>query len=682
MKTPLAVLLTLFLSAAQQGCTGETPSAEMASGELTPVGRGRVSAIYDVRSDGQYMYALERGVLHVLDASNPAALREVGAVEFARPRVRAALRPPYLYLSGFNEPLGVIDVSQPAQPRFVADLPELGSVANDGVELVGDVAYVVRRELQPDNTAALYLDVLDVATNPRSPTRQGTVELGARVVGEYGGIAYADGKIFIVIARAVGAAPRSTLLLIDARDPAQPRIERTLTFPEGELYRDVEVRGGLVYALQNESPERAAGLAIFRLPESGELELLGAAITPDLRIPIDLVVHEDVVFATFKLGGLVGTFDVTDPRAPRLTSTYRQRDSWAAGLGLDLVDDRLYVAGDNGASAILDVTDPRVPVLLGRYEFEGGSVSRVQVIGDLAVLLSLSNLHFFDVSDPRAPRRAGFYAGIPSHDPEEFEFAMVASSGRRAFVGFDRRPAQLVDFANPARPTLLATFTPRGLVRAALLDAEHATLGFEGRENSGSGGIEFVDVSDGTKPTSLAVLDLGKPVHGLARSSDRIVAAHPDGGLSVLDATDPSRPSVVGTLTGSAAPVGPTHLALSADGTTAYVARPDGEASDSATLLVVDLREATAPRVLAELRFPVSAGYATPLVVRGSRAMILAGADGGVVTVDVSDPEQPRILEVRPLPVGVFAEDLTADDSHLYVAASEDGVLVFQQLGS
>lgn len=669
MRAALAVLLTVVLSAAQQD----------SARPLTLVGRGRVSAIYDVRADGRYLYALERGVLHVLDPLNPAALREVGSLEFKRPRARMALRPPYLYLSGFNEPLGIIDISQPSQPRFVADLPRLGSVANDGFELAEGIAYLIRRERQPDNVSSLHLDVLDVATNPRQPTRLGSVDLGLFPPSDYGGIAHADGKAFLVATRRPGVPARSSLLVIDPRNPAQPRIERTLFLPEGKLYRDLEVRGNLVYMLQNESRTGGAGLAIYRLPESGELELLGEAITPDLRIPIDLIVRGDVVYATFKSGGLLGTFDVTDPRAPTLTNVYRQTDSWAAGLGMQLAGNRLYVSGDNGPSPILDVSQPRSPVLVGRYEFEGGSVSTVQVEGNLAVLSSLTNVHLFDVSNPRTPRRAGFYAAIPSHNPEEFEFGMVvAAAGRRAIVGFEKRPTQVIDFSSTDHPKLLATFTPRGAVRAALLDAKYAALGYEDRQAGDTGGVEFIDVSDAAKPRSMAFIDLGKPVRTLARTLNRMVAAHPDGGLSILDVTDPNKPVVQGRVDGNTAtPLDSAYVTLSSDGGIAYLARPD--TANRATLLIIDLKEPATPRVLAQLVFPISGSFQTPLAVQGSRVMILAGGNGGVVTVDARNPQRPGIISVRALPVGVYAEGLALDALHLYVAGAEDGVLVFQQ---
>jgi hypothetical protein len=77
---------------------GQIINRKNSASKLTLAGRGRVSAIYDIKAVPPYAYALERGVLRVLDVRDPAAVREVGSLEFERPRTRMLLRYPYLYL--------------------------------------------------------------------------------------------------------------------------------------------------------------------------------------------------------------------------------------------------------------------------------------------------------------------------------------------------------------------------------------------------------------------------------------------------------------------------------------------------------------------------------------------------------------------------------------------------------
>jgi hypothetical protein len=671
MKQGVAAVLTFaVVTAAQQA----------AAPALTPVGRGRISAIYDVKADASYLYALERGIVHVLDARAPAELREVGAVEFNRPRVRMALRHPYLYLTGFNEPLGIVNVADPAHPRWLGDAPELTRTANDGFELAGDYGYLIRNGERSPAGSALSLDVLDLATDPAQPKQIGTMDLGLRVAGEYGGMSYEAGRLFVLVGRTAGTAPRSRLIVIDVRRPAQPRIERTLFLPAEKLYKDVEVRGELVYLLQPEgAPGKPAGLAIYRMRDSGDLELVGEALTNDVAIPIDLIVAGDVVYATFKVGGLLATFDVSQPSAPTISHIYQQRDLWAAGLGMTLVGDRLYVSGDNGPGPIFDVSVPRTPRLLGRYEFEGGSASAVLVERDLAIVTSLSDLILYDVANPAAPRRVGRYKGIPSFDHKDFQFNVVASaSGRRAFVSYETRAAQLVDLSDPAHPRVLSTYKPRGLVHSSVLTPTHAALGYEeSAPGHTRGGIEIVALQDAGHPRMLAVLDLDQPVHNMVLRANRLAATHPNGELTIVDVTDWKHPIVLGRLA-TTAPGPAPQVGLSQDGRTAYLTRADARSPDRGVVTVIDLRDATQPRTLSRLEIPISGGTDMPLAVQGTAILIVAGTTGGIALVDAGQPAQPVLTRIEAL-AGGYAEGLAVNGRNVLIAAAEDGLLVYRR---
>jgi len=671
MKYALSAVLAVTVLMGEQ---------QVAAPGLTQIGRGRISAIYDVKADTRYLYALERGVVRVLDSRDPANLREVGAVEFNRPRSRMALHHPYVYLAGFNEPLGVANVADPIRPVWVGDRSEFPSTANDGLELVGDYLYLIRNGDRTSAGSAVLLDVIDVASNAARPKRLGTIDLGVRVLGEYGGMAYASERLFVLVGRPVGTAATSRLLVIDTRQPALPRIERTFFLPEGKLYWDVDVRGDLVYMLQRESAlGKPSGLAIYRMPRDRDLEFLGEALTTELAIPIDLIVLGDVVYASFKHGGMLGTFDVSNPRAPTLTDIYHPTGLWAAGLGMALIGDRLYVSGDNGPAPIFDVSVRRRPRLLGRYEFEGGSASDVLVEGDLGIVQSFSDLILYDVANPAAPRRVGRFKGIPSFDPKEFQFnVVVAAKGRRAFVTYETRAAQLVDLSDPHQPRVLSSFKPRGLVHASVLTSTHAALGYgEAASRNARGGIEIVGLQDPRRPRTLAALELERPVTALALSGERLAATHPDSELIIVDIQDWGRPRVLGKLA-APAPGAAAHVALSEDGMTAYVTNADAKSPDRGVLAVIDLHDASNPRTIGRLEIPISGSADMPLAVQGNVIVILAGISGGVAVVDVSKPRQPVLAFSQPLPGG-YAERLALKGRDVLIAAGEDGLLIYRR---
>src|SRR5258706_6759338 len=170
----LPVALSLVLAVPVQA---KVTRANTVINSMTLVGHGRVSAIYDVEATPPYLYALERGMVRVLDVRDPKNVREVGSLEIARPRSRMALRGQYVYLTGFNEPLAVVDISKRTRPRLAFEGPASDRTQADALELADSVAYVVRTDLVPGEPPKLVLDVLDLARNPASPERVGTVDL-------------------------------------------------------------------------------------------------------------------------------------------------------------------------------------------------------------------------------------------------------------------------------------------------------------------------------------------------------------------------------------------------------------------------------------------------------------------------------------------------------------------------
>jgi hypothetical protein len=102
--------------------------------------------------------------------------------------------------------------------------------------------------------------------------------------------------------------------------------------------------------------------------------------------------------------------------------------------------------------------------------------------------------------------------------------------------------------------------------------------------------------------------------------------------------------------------------------------------TNAGALAVIDLQNATAPRVMARLAIVTSGEPGVPLAVAGRDVALLAGSSGGIVIVDASEPSRPKISGTFALPRFIYwASDIAADREHLYVGAGEDGLLVFRR---
>lgn len=695
--TPMRLVCLLSVLAA--ACNPESPAAP----PLELAGRARVSAVYDIEVVPPYAYALERGILRVLDIRYPGQVVEVASLELKRPYAESVLRYPYLYLTGFGQTLGVVDIADPIRPRWIGEVPAVSETLNSGTALAGDFLYVLRRKgprseyggylSATDPRAQLVLEILSLA-NPASPTSVARLELGVpalNLAGEH--IVHRDNHVYV---RAAGT-PRNRLFIVNTSTPARPVLERTVLLPEGRRLGDLAVRGDLLFILQYRP---AAGIVVFRLGPGEEPEFLGEAVDPRLLTPVELSLRGDVAFATFKGAVDVATFDVSEPGHPKLIHTYTIDSRWAGGLCMTLVDNRLYVAGDGGPTPIFDVADPRAPRLLGRWEFEGGWVGDVLRTGDLAILPQVGGgVVIYDVGTPGAARRLARSQAAPaSFEAESWQSNVAAgASGSRVLMAYERIPAEVLDITNPTHPRVMAQFVPRGLVQAIALSPSHAILGYRNAsswwEAAAGGGIEIVGLADVRRVGRVSTLDLGQAVTDIALHGGRLLAAHPGAGLSLLDVRDVTRPVVLGRLNGTRSPdersMGRgTRVALDADGDFAYVVSRDIPTMEGAsgnpyfghgTLSVVDLRDTAGMRVVGRIDFERKNIWDISVARHRDDIYIFAG---DILVVDVTEPTAPRIKLRQPFPPTLDwigeSVGLTVDDEYLYVGAAEDGLWIYR----
>lgn len=671
---------------------------------LELVGRARVSAVYDVEVVPPYAYALERGILRVLDIRHPEHVAEVASLELRRPYAETVLRYPYLYLTGFFQTLGVVDIADPIRPRWIGEVPAVSETLNWGTALARDFLYVLRRKgpgseyggyfSATDPRAQLVLEIVSLA-NPASPTSVARLELGVPALnGGAGHIAHSDNHVYV---RASGT-PRNRLFIVNTSTPARPVLERTVLLPEGRRLGDLAVRGDLVFMLQYRP---AAGIVVFRLGPGEEPEFLGEAVDPRLQIPVELSLRGDVAFATFKGAVDVATFDVSDPGHPRLIHTYTiDSNRWAAGLCMTLVDNRLYVAGDGGPTPIFDVADPRAPRLLGRWEFEGGWVGDVLRTGDLAILTQVGGgVVIYDVGTPGAARRLARSQAAPASVGAESWQSNVAAgaSGSRVLIAYETIPAEVLDITDPTHPSVMGHFVPRGLVQAIALSPSHAILGYRNASNwweaAAGGGIEIVGLADVSRVDRVSTLDLGQAVTDVALHGGRLLAAHPGAGVTMIDVRDATRPSVLGRLQGTRSPdersMGRgTRVVLDADGDFAYVVSRDIPTMEGApgnayfghgTLSVVDLRDTAGMRVVGRIDFERKNIWDISVTRHRDDVYIFAG---DILVVDVTEPTAPRVKLRQPFPPTMDwigeSVGLTVDDEYLYLGAAEDGLWIYR----
>ncbi|WOE72645.1 DUF5011 domain-containing protein [Hydrogenimonas thermophila] len=149
-----------------------------------------------------------------------------------------------------------------------------------------------------------------------------------------------------------------------------------------------------------------------------------------------------------------------------------------------------------------------------------------------------------------------------------------------------------------------------------------------------NGGLQIVDVSDPTNPIIIGNVDTPSYASGVALSSDGTKAYIADGlsGLQIVDVSDSANSTIIGNidLAGYASAV-----ALSYDGTKAYVANVING------LQIVDVSDPANPIIIGN----IDTEHALEIALSSDDTKAyVADGNGGLQIVDVSDPTNPTII--------------------------------------
>ncbi|MBF8290221.1 MAG: Beta helix protein [Chloroflexi bacterium] len=575
-----------------------------------------------------------------------------------------------VFVGASSRVLGV-DLSDPRLPREVASSPLLPGTV-EGVALLGDTLVVA----VGDGGLAM----LDAA----GLTLRASLSLPG-----YAEAVAVDGTTAFV------ADGPGGLRVVDLRDAAAP-VELAVLF---ELRRivDVAVQGGVAYLATADE-----GLLIVDVRDPRHPSELGRLFTGGYAFGV-AVLGEHVLVAD-GWGGL-RIVDVGDPRVPRLVTTV-PTDAWVMGVAAD--GDRAYLAAGGAGLQVIDLADPGNPVVVGHLPVAGGHAIATGADGPLAALVDTSvGIRIIGVRDG-PPAELSTYAPLASADG-------LTLAGTRAFVAAKGQGLRVVDVSDPARPTDLPGISTEDPVRSAAVVGSNlfvttdavayrnlfaATVSprgppapgpfFAGRSGPtyqvtvhGSMVLLAVELGlwiiDGSQPTpcELAYLDTasrGFLTTGVTAVGDLAYIAADDG-IHVVDLSDPRAPVLTGRAEADDPRVAGKEWAQAlVVGSTLF-----SIASYAAMLGVYDLDSSAAPRLVGLVQLPAptaTADQSGPFLAFAGGHLFVAGEAGGLVAIDVSDPERPHFAGQLRLPGNVVG--VVADDDHVYVASDDGGFFVVE----
>ncbi|MEP7044375.1 MAG: PQQ-binding-like beta-propeller repeat protein [Dokdonella sp.] len=299
-------------------------------------------------------------------------------------------------------------------------------------------------------------------------------------------------------------------------------------------------------------------------------------ITEVFDTPIDIATqairHGDTLYLIGDSG--VQVWDFTTPSAPTLQRTVPigDGDAFAPDQAADTPFGPLILTHtDRGI--VLGVADPQNPTLASEFTLPVGVAVHAGAIGtDYAYFAEEG--YGIGVADATTLAPVGRYdADLPA-DLAQRNMEDISVDGGRAYLAAWGYGVLIADLTDPAHPVALGGVP---FFAASAIEA-HGDLVYASSTTNG-GFFKIIDVTDPTQPHELGSLTTSQTYDLTVRGHYAYLvdgADFGDGGLRVVDVSDPANPVVSGQELSCPYASG---IDASADGNTAYIACSDGRFS-------------------------------------------------------------------------------------------------------
>jgi hypothetical protein len=451
------------------------------------------------------------------------------------------------------------------------------------------------------------------------------------------------------------------LLIVDVRDPAQPRplARYPLPLPVDALC----VEKSRVYWVGGKQ------FNILDATDPQKIRVLGSMA---LAAPVTaLQVANSYAYLAEGQAGLA-ILDVRDPvhmrEAGRMKGEVRD---------VAVADDRAYLANGATGLTILDIAAPEAPRWLGSINRIGTAQALSYSEGYLALENDRNELMFIDAKNPKLPKvlashpseraangfaiaqkqvLAGTDAGLELIDfsapvPNTVNIGVNYGGSRRAvirdnilFVADWFSGLHLYDISDPAAPRHLANYHTQGSSKGVLVRGDNAFVADDDH------GVQILDIRQPEQPRKISAVATPGLAYTMKLVGDYLYLADHRGGFHIISVADVNHPAIVGS-----APTVGKAWAVDVAGSLAYVA------ADSAGLLVFDISDPTQPRQIAAYD---TGGAAEDVVIRDHLAYVTS-FDSGLHIFDISIPTAAREIGHLATPANARGIELVNDLAYI-----------------
>ncbi len=371
--------------------------------------------------------------------------------------------------------------------------------------------------------------------------------------------------------------------------------------------------------------------------------------------PIEMEIVNDLAFVANGFGGM-SIIDISDPTRPEVLSTLTTKEFvWQ----VTVLDDTALLASGSEGLLLVDVSDPARVSVIGNVGVPfGEEVLAVTTDGDYAYLAVGATPDAIYVADITDPADASIVGSVELNGaPTDIEYA-----NGYVYVSVPTTATFVFDVSDPTSPEFAS------VIRSGLSDVVNLSdRGFEITDDIlyhaysrlGDGSLETFDISDPLLPQPIGLLRFDEGAFNVGTDGSRAYVAMLHTGVRIVDVSEPSAMTELGSLTALAAtndaePIG-GDVAVAADGVSG--------------LLFLDTSSPSAPVELSRLEFPRDSEDAA---LSGSLAYVV-DISNGLRVLDVSNTALPVLLGSVQMEE---AYGVDAYDGLVCVASGDSGLAI------
>ncbi|MBN2007430.1 MAG: DUF11 domain-containing protein [Anaerolineae bacterium] len=433
-----------------------------------------------------------------------------------------------------------------APPSPITLINQIGG-GTFSVAIQGDYAYI---------GVGPRLVTLDI-TNPANPIAVGQTE----VISNYLTDIEIQGNYAYVTEKPYGGYSGSKLRIADISNPALPYFTGFYDTPGDAM--SVAVSGNYAYVADG-----MGGLRILDISNPSQPTEVSTVVPPDpmTRSTKDVIIVDHRAFVAESSQGL-HILDISDPANPVSLGRYADRTV----EGVAVAGNYAYLGCSvnpltEAGLAVVDISNPAAPQEVGFYR-TGIHSDRIHVRENYAYLATTSSypanvksLRIVNITNPATPTLSGTFSSPYDYDTtnESYQFDFT---GDFAYLATGTTGLQIVNVANPATPTVIGTYnipTQPGAIAIAgnhlYVADEHWTLYTDTRD---FGDLHVMDIANPAEPQSVGIYDTPGMIHSIAVSGAYAFAGKyvrydfdtqqaTEGGMQILDVSDPAHPAEIG----------------------------------------------------------------------------------------------------------------------------------------